>query len=84
MTMWLDKKSQCFHSFAAFLVCLQGNKMKISRSCFDSSQLIIIVTLHGNVGTLLARLEKEADKIEASLLFFSLFEHANMCLLQEF
>lgn len=44
--------------------------MKISRSYFDRSQLIIIVTLHGNVGTLLARLEKETDKIETSLLFF--------------
>lgn len=55
--------------------------MKISRSYFDRSQLIIIVTLHGNVGTLLARLEKETDKIETSLLFFfSSLECANMCL----
>lgn len=68
--MCLDEKSQRFNNFAAFPICLQGNKMKISRSCFDRSRLIIIVTLHGNVGTLLARLEKEADKIEASLLFF--------------
>lgn len=44
--------------------------MKNSRSCFDRSQLIIIVTLHGNVGTLLARLEKETDKSEAFLLHF--------------
>lgn len=49
-------------------MCLQKNKMKISRSCFDRPQLIIIVMLHENVGTLLAGLEKEADKSEASLL----------------
>lgn len=68
--MWLDEKSQCFINFAAFPVRLQGNKIKISRSCFDRSQLIIIVTLRGNMGTLLARLEKETDRIEASLFFF--------------
>lgn len=82
--MWLDEKSQCFNNFAAFPVHLQGNKMKFSRSCFDRSQLIIIVTLRGNVSTLLARLKKETDKIEASLFFFSLSECANMCLFQKF
>jgi len=76
--MCLGKKTQCFNNFAALPVCLQGNK--ISRSCFDRSQLIIIVTLRGNMGTLLARLEKETDMIKASLLFFSLYEYANTCL----
>lgn len=65
--MWLDSKSQHFNSFAVFPLYLKGSKMKISRSCFDRSQLIIIVTLHENVDTLLAGLENETDKIEASL-----------------